>query len=219
VKKFLLCILLTITATSSKAEVVLNWVDSGWYNVTGDHTPTNNNYIAGICADCSPSGTDFRNFFVFDTSSVAGQVTSAKLRLNTGFIATSGTYNLFDVTTPVATLVAGGNGQVAIYQDLGQGVSYGTTNLLTSQSEQIIEITLNAASIAAINMSNQLFALGGSYASAGFHAFGGTNANEQRQLVLNFEPVAVPIPGTIALFGLGLLGFCLRASNLKTSTK
>jgi hypothetical protein len=221
-KKLLLCALLTIAATSAKAEVILNALDSGWYNASGSHISTNTNYIAGICSDCTPRGTDFRNFFVFDTSLIAGQVTSAKLQLSAGVIATSGIYTLFDVTTPVESLVAGGTNQLASYQDLGEGVSYGTANLLASQSGGIVEITLNTAAIAAINMSPNLFAVGGSFASAGFQAFGNTGngtVNQTRRLIVNFEPAAVPVPGTIVLLGLGMFGIGLSASRRLAANK
>ncbi len=199
---FFLGLVSIVSTATSHAATIIDWTDSGWYQDTEVHNPTNTNYIAGLCSDCG--GSTFRNFFVFDTSAVAGTVTSATLRLRSGFIATDGVYNLYDVITPIASLVAGGTGLLATYEDLGSGVQFGTANLAATPAGRItIDIPLNASAIAAINASTTSFAIGGHYTSQ-FHAFGGTNTTEVRQLII--ETAQVPVPGTVALIGLGLLG-------------
>ena len=57
--------------------ITLDAVDSGWYNSTGVHDPSNTNYIVGITAIAL-----YRNFFVFDLSSIPLPIMSAELRLS-----------------------------------------------------------------------------------------------------------------------------------------
>lgn len=190
-------------ANTAQAATIIEWADSGWYRDNGFHDPAITNYVAGLCTDCG--GGTYRNFFVFDTSAVAGTVTAATLRLRSGFIATAGVYDLFDVTTPIGILIAEGFGRVQIYDDLGTGTQFGSANLPATTAGRItIDIVLNDEAVAAINASPSLFAIGGRYTSE-FHAFGGTNTTEVRQLIV--ETGRVPTPGTVTLIGLGLLGF------------
>lgn len=200
-KNKLVALLFACFSTWANA-ITLNVTDSGWYNDAGTHNAVNENYIAGLCSDCG--GATFRNFFVFDTSSIVGQITSATLRLNTATVESSGFYQLFDVSTPIATLLAGGSGLTGIYGDLGSGANFGSINILNSQDYQLIDIVLNSNGLAALNAASGLFALGGSYTSTGFHAFGGTQGGFTRQLIV--ETSAVPEPLSTTLLGLGLLG-------------
>lgn len=199
-RKLLIALLLASASVLSHATTVIQWADSGAYSSQGDHSPSNTNYIAGFCPDCG--NKNFRNFFVFDTSSIVGQVTSAILRLRAGNIPGNGTYTLFDVTTPVTALRAGGSGLTDIYADLGSGTRYGSTALTSVQTSGLVDITLNADAIAAINARPGLFALAGTYDTPDSFAFGGTDADERRQLRL--ETNAVPEPASMALVGLGL---------------
>lgn len=208
-KKLLSSIALCAAAMLSSAQaatVTLTWLDSGAYNAFGDHDPTNTNYIAGNCTDCAngqPGGT-YRNFFVFDTGALQGTVTSATLRLRSGYVPNAGLYSVFDVTTAISPLRAGGSGQLGIYDDLGTGVQYGSTWVLPTDAvtgPSLVDVALNDAALAAINGSDGLFALGGNFASI-WHAFGGTNTDERRQLIL--EIAEVPEPSSVALLGAGL---------------
>jgi hypothetical protein len=137
-------------------------------------------------------------------------VTAATLQINSGFVSSDGTYTVYDVTTPINELRAGGLNRLDIYQDLGSGVSYGQANLFATQNAQsvTIDIPLNAAAVAAINANRNFFALGGNYVSNGFQAFGGTDSNRRRRLIL--EGATVPIPGSAALLVIGLLGLARR---------
>jgi hypothetical protein len=85
------------------------------------------------------------------------------------------------VSTPIATLIGGGTGQVGIYNALASGTVYGATLVNEATDGTQVTITLDAAAIAAITG-----------AEGGYIAFGGTL----------MDPV--PEPSTAGLAGLGV---------------
>lgn len=200
-------------AAAQAATTTLTWIDSGAYTAAGFHNPANTNYLAGNCVDpwCQTAQGDFRNFFVFNTAPLAGTVTSGILRLRNGFVPVDGVYSVFDVTTPVTSLLAGGTGLANIYDDLGSGILYGSTPVVSTDvtGPAFVDVVLNAAAIAAINASNGLFALGGNFDSTMF-AFGGTNTDERRQLILKTNDVPEPSSVALCALGVGLVGAARR---------
>lgn len=95
-------------------ELVLDTTDRGWYDSTGYHDPGNDNYVVGEEVLTSEL---WRNFFVFNVPALTGPVLEAKLRVNS-YTNTSPegaeTYELRAVSTPIATLLAGGSGLTGI---------------------------------------------------------------------------------------------------------
>jgi hypothetical protein len=141
----------------------LDAVDRGWYDEQGDHTPGNLNYIVGRSA----VNHQWHNWFVFDLSSVAGQVQSLSLTLTVpaanGYRSPdpSETYEMFDVTTDLDDLV-NGTGGLGAFNDLASGVSYGTHVYTNSDRGLAVTMTLNAAAVADANSAGAgLFAIGG----------------------------------------------------------
>jgi hypothetical protein len=154
-----------LTVTPPASNLTVYAFDRGWYVETGDHSPGNANYLVG-----NASSMNYRNWFAFNIPPLGARVVSASLRLDTyGILAVGGgveTYRLRHVSTPVATLVAGGTGLVAVYEDLGDGPVYGTRDFLPSEANQFITMTLNAdfmTNVAAA--AGQPFAIGGEIAS------------------------------------------------------
>ena len=70
--------LLLLSAAGVEADTTLNAVDSGWYNSLGEHDGANLNYVVGVVD--AIEGLEFRDFFVFDLSSVSGPIVSATVR-------------------------------------------------------------------------------------------------------------------------------------------
>ena len=104
------------------------------------------------------------------------------------------TYNLRDVSTPLATLRASGSGLgSAIFDDLGTGTLYGQANISSTSNNSIVSIPLT--SVSAVNASiGGMFALGGSLSTIdpfqGQTVFTGSGLPQHtRQLVLTlFSP-------------------------------
>jgi hypothetical protein len=197
--------------------------DSGWYDSTGFHDPSIQNYVSGDIGD------HFRNFFTFNLAAAAGEtITSAQLRLYTWDITSAGTYTSYDVATPVSTLTAGGSGQLTTYADLGSGVSYGSIGLSAVQTNTFILINLNAAAVAAIqanaNSVAATFAIGGDFlGGAGDYAYGFSQFSVENQLILKTQSTSTQsVPDStstlVLMLMVGLLGVVVKfSSGLKSA--
>ena len=139
--------------------------DVGWYHSTGFSLGSSlNNYLVG---DSDENGSvNVRNFVVFDLSTLTQTVQSATVHLfngaNSGYLSPdpSETYAMFEVATDIGVLVDG-TGGVTTYDDLGDGVLFGSVEVSAADNGQFVEVELNAAGIAALNAANGFFALGG----------------------------------------------------------
>ena len=201
-------IALTAGATPAKAAFI-NTVDRGWYRSDAFHNPGLDNHIAGF-----GNGFEYRNFFVFDLSGITNPLSSATLRVNTESVTAVGTFTLFDVSTPIASL-AGGTGGVAAFNDLGTGITLATYNASPSSSYQFVTISLNTDALAYLNDHlGGTVALGGRFFGNGY-MFGGSGGSTLTQLEYQINPVPAPGSGTLLGFGLtSLAGF--RAVRRKT---
>jgi hypothetical protein len=210
-----LSIILTSGVTAARAGVIqIDATDSGAYQSTGLHNSTIENYLTGIF------GNEHRSFFVFDLTGVSSPITAATLNLfNPGIVVppcclgyvspdSTETFALMDVSTPVSTLVATGI-NVAIFDDLGSGATFGSYVASAADNGTTISITLNAAGIAALNAAaGSTIAFGGVLTTlsppANQYVFGFSAVTFVEDDVRRLDLTVVPEPASLTLAGLGL---------------
>ncbi|KRR07372.1 hypothetical protein CQ12_00895 [Bradyrhizobium jicamae] len=208
-----------ITAGASNAATIQNF-DSGWY--------TNSGFTAGVTninvGSSNLSGAVYHNWLAFNLAGLANQnVTSATLTFYGGngvnTSATSETLGLFDYTGSINALISNSQNNVGIYNDLGNGNSYGTA-VVSGGPIQQFSVTLSQAAIAALNaaahnQSDNRFVIGGSllsisgpFANEQLFAIFGPQSALAPAAVLNLETsvAAVPEPSTWAMMILGFAG-------------
>lgn len=215
----------TLGGQAANAATVLSF-DSGWYQNSGFTAGVNNINVGSS----NLNGAVYNNWLAFNLGSLAGQtITSATLTffggngVNTS--STSETLGLFDYTGSIASLLADTQSS-AIWADLGNGNSYGTTTVASGPISQF-SVTLTPAAIAALNaaannQSDQRIVIGGSLQS-----ISGPFANEQLFAIfgpqgalnpaasLNLVTSAVPEPASWALMllGFGAIGVASRRKH------
>jgi hypothetical protein len=205
----------SISAQAVTSEVIA--IDMGVYDWDGAHNPTR----TGVFID----EYFVRNFFVFDFSTVVlNNIQSAKFVVdyNYGELAPSHsmTYKMSNLTTSVSQLVAGGTNRLDIYNDLADGMVYGSRTLSNLDgTDTDFAIDFNADGIAALINANVKWAFGGSLSS--------TDPAQQAmlygdvysaKLVLTYADVATPVPepktsGMLLIGGLLLSAVSLRKSK------
>jgi len=136
---------------TNDAEIRNGLDNQGWWSPTRANTASNTNYLTGVS-----NGYDFNSFFVFALGNAYdpdAQVVSATLSFvdpgNSG-IPPAADLSIWDVTTPIDTLVDTVGTSQTIYNDLGSGILYGST-VVGASSTQNIQVNLDAAAIDAIN--------------------------------------------------------------------
>ena len=198
-----------ITASAQAGiEVVIDATDRGWYNSTGFHAPSNDNYFVG-----NFQRQTRRNWFVFDLSRFDVEIVALQLRAWNpvdGFFSgdASETYVNYDVTTNLTDLINGFGGLPA-YDDLGSGTVYASYDASNADNGTIVVIDLNAAAVADSNAAaGGLWGIGGGITTLNGgdeYLFGNTGGgnNADTQLVVTL----IPAPGVLALLGVaGLVG-------------
>ncbi len=212
-------------SASSKAQTV-DAFDTGWYDSTNSHTPSNINYIVGYS-----SGTFKRNFAAFQIPTFSGPLISASIRYfnasvsNGGFDGYNGsgesTFEVFGLDgINIPLLLGGGLG----FSDLAPSGGYlGSTTV--SPVSNGTWVTVDLSSLDALNLimahEGDSLAFGGSLASESSRLYGFSHVNYQApQLVLvqgQLPPVTpVPEPSTYGLMGAaGLFGLAALRRRLR----
>ena len=192
-----------ITASAQAGVVEIDATDQGWYDSTGFHAPINPNYFVGTV-----DGRTFRNWFVFDLSTIDVEIVALQLRARNpvdGFFSKDGfeTYVNYDVTTNLHDLI-NGLGGIPAYDDLGSGTVYASYDASKADNDTTVAIDLNAAAVADANaVAGGLWGIGGAITtlSGGDEYLFGFSGGIGAQLVVTL----IPAPGVLALLGLAAL--------------
>lgn len=161
--------------------------------------------------------TEVRSFFSFSLGGAmldGATVTSASLVVRRGEgrgDAPQETVGVFDVTSPLATVMHNVSTNVAVWTDLGTGVSYGAQTFpVAGNPDDTLVIPLNSAGVAAINAAiGTYFTVGAALTSGDGMMFRQSPGSLGTQaLVLVVAPV--PEPRSLALLAVGLLLIALR---------
>jgi hypothetical protein len=230
--------------------MVFNAIDSGHYRSDGLHRANDKGYIAGRCAntECLVPGT-FRDFFIFDLSAltllgnvqitdaiftVANPLPSVRPLFNGGYNSPNAnanpardTFEIFDITTGLATVragsAAGSAAGTATYNDLGTGTSYSSytlTNSLNTPGNNTLVMVFNQDGVTALNgaldpfAATSLFGFGGRFMdldrnAANQYILRRSDGSELRRLTIEYQVLAadaVPEPSTLGLSGFALAG-------------
>ena len=121
------------------------WVSNDTFNFTGPDA-VNTSYMAGVY-----NGSTHNNFFVFNLAGVDRPVTSAKLTVYSGTITAELDYSLYGATQAITQLSNGVSPNTALYNELGQGVKYGSFVIDSGNSAHTLMLALNAAAVNGIN--------------------------------------------------------------------
>jgi hypothetical protein len=154
--------------TTSEHQFLAGVDNQGWWADSIYTTTTNNdNYLCGLLEGTTAGHT--RSFFTFyvpawsPSETVVSAILSAPRGGSLHANSPSVELQLFDVTTPAATLNNNLGTNVAIFGDLGTGINYGSAVVSgTGTASQPVQVPLNAQGIAALNGS-----LPGTYFSIG----------------------------------------------------
>ena len=185
---------------------------------------------------------EYRNFFAFDLSALSGVAVSATLSisgagLGNSYYNPSGdslAYTNYQIRSPLETVLTGGSGLTDIFEDLGSGTRYGSTNVSTPGSSgpmPAVQVDLTGALQDLTRSFGEKWGLGGAVTRSG-------NVNqtlwansEGSQVTLRVEttseypgcgpsggvppkcnPPVIPLPATLPLLfgGLGLLTLAFR---------
>jgi len=211
-----------VTIDTSSNEFRSGLENQGWWPPTiGYSNNTESDYHFVGWSTPGYSDTEVRSFFSFylDPALLANStITGASFIIRkgeSGGDATQETIGLFDVTSPLATVMHNVSSNFPVWTDLGTGTSYGTyTFPIGGNPDENLFIPLDSAAIAAMNAQfGSYFTMGAAITSGdGFIFRQNPGALGIQALALEITPV--PEPSTIALFvfALGILAFC-RASR------
>ena len=197
----------------------------GYYYADGSNQPTNASYFVGQVAinGKTPSNDPTHNYFTFDLSSLnlAGKtITSATLNVPSYFgtsdsSQTAFQYTVYDVSTSAATLnAAQPAGNLAIYNDLGTGNSYGGFTVPVSATG-VLAFSLSGAALADIkNSAGGYFSTGGVLsltngaalpANSNEFLFAGSDTKRQGSPTLTLVTAPAPVPEASTTLSLALL--------------
>jgi len=199
-----------ITYSTAQSPFDAGVLNQGWWSATRSNTDSNDNHYTGVAGSDS-----LRSFYTFDLSQLVGTVTNATLRIQRGDQGGNVNVKFYDVSTTASVVNTNSGVSSAIFDDLGTGNSYGSFQVSDGAFNTYLSFSLNAQALTDINAATSFFTIG-AMVNPNQYIFSGTGG-DVTYLDLNVVPSAVPEPGTVALLGLGLLGYA--ASRRKAAKK
>lgn len=144
---------------AERVDVTLDAVHRGWWDDNGNHTASNNNTFTGALSN----GKILNSYFIFDLSAVTGVVEYAMLRIEVErYFSTDllEDLSIWDVGTDPVTLEADGTGNVAVFDDLQSGLTYGSFTVFAADEGKVLVIALNFQAVADLDAATGKFAIG-----------------------------------------------------------
>jgi hypothetical protein len=209
-----LTMLLTVLTGEMRADSIQpEPADWGWISSRGtDLTvlqpqfPRFSNYIVGLSRySVAPNVSEpieYRNFFVFVIPANVRSVSSATLHIpnpNHGYNSPqpTETVTFFDVVSPINEVMEGGTGLLPHFNDLGEGVSYGSVVVNATDVGKYINVSLNVAALSDIQSARgDLWAIGGKLTTIGSGpfetVFGNTPVHDLPYLTLEAQLIPEP---------------------------
>ena len=156
-------------------------------------------------------------YLIFDLATVTGTVSSATVSFTIDALTgVDGTINLFDYTlTSAAALLDLAEGPLPIsfaadfHNDISSGNLLGSERLTTSSSPGVYELALSSYTLDQINSAGGLFAIGVSYFQSTEGDLFFENIGITGPTRLNLQVSNIPVPATLSLFAIGLIGLAL----------
>lgn len=146
-----------LSLNTTQGEIAIQASDQGWWSPDAVNGSYNSNWITG-----DYFGTLWNDYFVFDTVDALNGATVLSGSISIQDPADYGSppypLTLWDVTTPIDVLETNASPNVAVYEDLGSGILYGS---LSYDGGGVATVDLDAAAISAINGNSSEFAIGG----------------------------------------------------------
>ena len=198
----LLACLVLITGSGFAVSYTVNNTDSGWYSQSAVNGSGNTNYSAG-----NHLNSQLNDYFSFSLAGVSGSLTAATFNVYSYSVFIAGTYSIYGTSLTPAQVGGGCNNCISTFTALASGPAIGSINVMTSNSNSWLTLTLNSAGLAWLttNEGNGIV-LGGAFPQPADgndnDLFGYSDFNGGNNLSIN----TVPEPGTLMMFGSGILG-------------
>lgn len=210
---FVVAVQMCISAAAAGPQTIQPF-NTGWYSHDPSgylHQPANTNFIVG---HSDGESREYRNFFVFDLSTIHEPIVSATFQADLTYYGASvttgnvGTWNLYDVTTGILSL-NNATTPGTTFDDLGTGQSFGVLKYTRGDNSRTVTVNLNSAAIASMNASGGGdWAFGGRVDDLGSGddiLFNGSDlSNSNPRLLINIPEPASFVAAFVAVSALSL---------------